>query len=137
MKKDIADKWIKALRSSKYKQGQYMLEYVDKKSTRYCCLGVLCDLYQQEQRAKKKKTLKSRLVNDCAYTYDRVVYGKDNFDHLPRAVQKWAGIKDSVGEFKFSNEDTMGYSSLAELNDQACYNFKQLAKFIESNYEHL
>lgn len=135
MNKKIADKWVKALRSGKYKQGQYMLEYVDNKSTKYCCLGVLCDLYQKEQKAKKKKTLKSKLSSNCDYKYDCVVYGKDNYNHLPHTVQKWAGMKDEVGEFELSDEETEGYSSLAELNDQACYNFKRIATFIEKNYD--
>lgn len=42
MKKSIADKWVKALRSGDYKQGTYRLH--NKKDNTYCCLGVLCDV---------------------------------------------------------------------------------------------
>ena len=40
MKKEIADKWVEALRSGKYKQGKSAL----KKDDSFCCLGVLCDI---------------------------------------------------------------------------------------------
>lgn len=42
MKKEIADKWIKALRSGKYKQGKEDLH--DSVHNTFCCLGVLCDI---------------------------------------------------------------------------------------------
>lgn len=38
MKKVIKQKWLKALRSGKYKQGNGKLRSKDN----YCCLGVLC-----------------------------------------------------------------------------------------------
>ena len=40
MKKEIADKWIAALRSGEYKQG--IGELHDTGNNSYCCLGVLC-----------------------------------------------------------------------------------------------
>jgi len=40
MKKNVAKKWVKALRSGKYKQSREML----KNSGGYCCLGVLCEI---------------------------------------------------------------------------------------------
>ena len=40
MDKKIKAKWIKALRSGKYKQGKQYL----KSRGRYCCLGVLCEV---------------------------------------------------------------------------------------------
>lgn len=50
--KTIWRKWSDALRSGKYKQGRgRLLSYKPKEyapaSRRYCCLGVLCDLYAQ------------------------------------------------------------------------------------------
>ena len=56
MKKRVLTKWLKALRSGKYKQGRGALCQIDKKGTEsFCCLGVLCDLYNKEQRRNKKK----------------------------------------------------------------------------------
>ena len=42
MKKSIADKWIRALRSGKYKQGTRVLH--NEGNNTYCCLGVLCKI---------------------------------------------------------------------------------------------
>lgn len=41
MKKSIAMKWVKALRSGKYKQGRKVLKNSEGK---YCCLGVMCEV---------------------------------------------------------------------------------------------
>lgn len=40
MKRELRDKWVAALRSGKYEQGQKTLV----RDNRYCCLGVLCDV---------------------------------------------------------------------------------------------
>jgi|SRR5712671_2579910 len=40
MNADIKVKWVAALRSGKYRQGEGYLQ----KDGRFCCLGVLCDL---------------------------------------------------------------------------------------------
>jgi hypothetical protein len=41
VKKDIAEKWVAALRSGEYKQCRHQLRtQVDE----YCCLGVLCEV---------------------------------------------------------------------------------------------
>lgn len=42
MNKKLKAKWVKALRSGKYKQGRGQL--YNPKTKRYCCLGVLCRL---------------------------------------------------------------------------------------------
>lgn len=42
MKKDIAIKWVEALRSGKYVQGHGQLH--NAQDNTYCCLGVLCDI---------------------------------------------------------------------------------------------
>lgn len=40
MKPEIKQKWVEALRSGKYAQGEGSLRHQDK----FCCLGVLCDV---------------------------------------------------------------------------------------------
>ena len=46
MKRDLCLKWIKALRSGIYQQGRGRLRlHLRGEGFRYCCLGVLCDLY--------------------------------------------------------------------------------------------
>ncbi|MFO0452755.1 MAG: hypothetical protein ACK52I_29555, partial [Pseudomonadota bacterium] len=57
MKKEIAKLWVAALRSGKYKQGRHALHSIKDNNETFCCLGVLCDIYQQDRRKKKKKGL--------------------------------------------------------------------------------
>ena len=45
MNKEWKEKWVTALRSGKYQQGQGVLRSKDDK---FCCLGVLCDLFAKE-----------------------------------------------------------------------------------------
>jgi hypothetical protein len=44
MKRDIAQKWVDALRSGEYEQTQQVLCRITEDGPRHCCLGVLCDL---------------------------------------------------------------------------------------------
>jgi hypothetical protein len=61
-------KWIKALRSGKYKQGEHKLKYTiknehGKNENRYCCLGVACELGIAKKRAHHKGQLKEQYVS--------------------------------------------------------------------------
>lgn len=44
MDKKLKTKWIKALTSGKYKQGQAVLKDYTVKGPEHCCLGVLCEV---------------------------------------------------------------------------------------------
>jgi len=49
MKTDLKEKWVAALRSDKYKQGDGHLRFIDHENvTTFCCLGVLCDVMGAE-----------------------------------------------------------------------------------------
>lgn len=53
MKKNIKKQWLAALNSGKYKQGQEELLYIDDDGDkRYCCLGVLCNLWAREKHKR-------------------------------------------------------------------------------------
>lgn len=52
MKKNIKKKWLAALESGKYKQGQRHLVYGEEPDKKYCCLGVLCHLWAKEKHKK-------------------------------------------------------------------------------------
>jgi len=48
---------------------------------------------------------------------------------------RWAGLKDDQGALKKPIEDEEGYhNSLIDLNDDAEYNFKQIAEVIEKQF---
>lgn len=111
MKKSIAMKWVKALRSGEYKQGRFNL----KTEKGYCCLGVLCEI------SKLSKFRKVR--NDTKFSYFNVA------GLLPSKVKNWAGMRSISGK---------GYKrlSLSRLND-AGTSFDKIANLIEKEYKDL
>lgn len=92
-KKDI-QKWITALRSGKYKQGQFRLQDDDT----YCCLGVSCMEFIPHSQLK--------LSINCAG--EKVMYGHTPMDQ-PNGP-RW--LKLIVSDFSIKTDMT-----LLELND--------------------
>lgn len=132
MRQNIMKKWVKALRSDKYKQGEGLLKQKNLKGDiEYCCLGVLCDLYNKEMKKNKKETLTETLSGDM-YIFNMEA------DILPKVVQNWAKMKDSVGTFQIlKDKDNIGkYVNLVDMNDSGC-SFKKIAKTIEKEWENL
>lgn len=127
MKKEIADRWVTALRSGEYKQIRGRL----KKDNGYCCLGVLCEVVSK----------------DLGIEFKKDSYNTINFDtetqFLPQKVIVHTGIKtrtalliDPIGLSEtevLRNNDT----ELTVLNDHFLYSFNQIADVIEQNYEQL
>ena len=143
MKQEVAQKWIKALRSEKYKQGRRALKYRDKGVVRHCCLGVLCELYQQEKKNKQQKPLKTTEVspqNACLFLElspsGRAVQFANDLAELPPSVAKWAGLHTYSGEFYGPVKGFRRIRSLAGLNDDGA-TFKQIADVIEKRYSDL
>lgn len=129
MRKDIAKKWVKALRNGKYKQGHtYLKQLYDRGEPKHCCLGVLCELYNDSMRKNHKKTLstkvRSKLGSDC------VVFNNKEGE-LPKVVMDWAGINDPIGRFVIDGEM---FGSLADMNDIG-KTFKTISNFIEKNVD--
>lgn len=105
MDKKIKEKWVKALRSKKYKQTRGSL----KDDSGYCCLGVLCDIHDQDQE------------NTETGWYDNFYFSNNQI--IPIEVKKWAKLD------KF-NPEIKGIP-LSEYNDCLCYSFKKIANLIE------
>ena len=112
MNPQIKQKWVSALRSGDYQQGQNYL----RTDNGFCCLGVLCDLYGKENNAEWN------LANN-GHNYEF----QDKESHLPSSVIEWAGVEDSnpyiIG----------GIGTLSGLNDKG-FTFNEIADLIE---EHL
>lgn len=114
MKKSVAVKWVKALRSGKYKKGRFQLRRNDNS---YCCLGVLCEV------------LKIPAVKDeLSYTY------LDNNAILPDVAVELAGMRSNCGELKTRYRDA---KDLATLNDRNTRSFRMIANCIEKNWKDL
>lgn len=130
MKKNIMKKWVKALRSDKFKQGTGTLKQFNSKGqAAHCCLGVLCELYNSEMKKNKKKTLSEKVIKGCDYIYGAVKFGTKTGD-LPVKVMKWSGMRTNIGVI-----DNENYSDLVYLNDTSGRNFKKIASVIEKNWE--
>jgi hypothetical protein len=105
MQKRNLKKWIKALRSGKYKQTREKL--CDDKRESFCCLGVLCDVL--------------KLPYTVNYDGQRAYYYSCSM--LPIVAVAMVGLSTSEGDF--------GSSSLINLNDKSKYSFKKIADVLE------
>lgn len=132
MKKEIAKKWIKALRSGKYTQGKnYLLHFNKKGEPKHCCLGVLCELYNDSMKKNHKKSLTIENITDLDDTFFVCFDGQG--EGLPKVVQEWAGMSDSTGHF---NDDKNREHCLADYNDTG-KKFDTISDIIEKNVENL
>ena len=119
MKKEIAEKWVAALRSGEYKQHRGGL--ANRKRTKHCCLGVLCETAIKEG-VEMLVEVRSEMPND--------MYFEDATGALPYSVQKWAGMKSSHGLLNDS-------LALTSINDELRKDFGFIADTIELRWEEL
>ena len=131
--KAVVRRWVKNLRSGQYKQGTGYLVTIEKGVDKFCCLGVLCDMAVRAKVISPPKEV-SESDGTRVYLYEETgIPWRDLLTtHLPKAVQKWAGMASGIGEF---SNPVSGKYSLAELNDSG-KTFKTIAK-VESNPEGL
>lgn len=126
-KKNIK-KWVEALRSRKYKQGQGSLKVNAADQTFHCCLGVACEVYTSDTGKGKWD-----VIGSSFRFFDRNSF---HASYLPPTVQEWLGI-DAVdptlktsGCIAKATELNDGYDTKSiEPND-----FDQIADAIERTY---
>lgn len=120
MKKNVMKKWVKALRSGEYAQGKLSLVRISNNGEhQFCCLGVLCNIMQEETGE-----LKVNRVNDN-FIFD------SNRHILPDSVKNWSDMKSHDGTTACSK-----MVSLIGLNDDG-KSFTEIADVIEENYKEL
>lgn len=119
MDANVKTQWVEALTSGDYQQGQGKLAYVDSQNkTRYCCLGVLCDL-----------AVKAGVIDEPEYDDDQHAAFYDGEGAiLPVRVYEWAGLANIHGD---PTEDKSYY--LPSKNDQGA-TFTEIAKIIQENF---
>lgn len=115
MNNRIKTKWIEALKSGDYKQGVHALKTNSEGEVKYCCLGVLCDLYAKENKKRWGKP------SNLYPTFMKQV------SVLPKEVMEWAGLEEESGTFRYKRRP----NSLMNLNDRERFSFKDIAKIIE------
>ena len=139
----VKTKWLSALRSGEYKQAHGSLEEIDEGGSRFCCLGVLCDLAAKEGIVVRAEREQSHIIDA---TYTSVT---DPFDYseavLPRAVRDWADLPSENPEVEITPEvaakidnsllyPAHEFTSLAEVNDETSIGFEGIAELIEANF---
>lgn len=107
--------WIDALRSGLYQQTVGHLNQGDN----YCCLGVACEVYQQE--VGDLTIVRSAIDGIRSYDGDPKL--------LPEKVRKWLGLTANDGAYE--------EGSLVSLNDSRGYSFEDIADLIETDPEGL
>lgn len=116
LREKLIKRWLKALRSGKYKQGRGQLVLQESDGKYYCCLGVVCE------EARKMGIYKT----DRAYR-ERV--------SLPEKISRILGLHSYSGGFMSDVRfQKMNYDRLDWLNDQGM-SFKKIADLIEKKFE--
>lgn len=125
-------KWLTALRSGDYKQGQLVLR---NNQNEYCCLGVLCDVLKDEIGGYWELIDRSYAFK---VTSDEATY--DTAGLLP-VVAGLTGM-GSLGQFSPSTKRAMNaspsratdHNSLSSLNDSSGMTFAEIADVIEKYF---
>ena len=130
MKIEIAKKWVRALRSGKYKQGTGVLEHVDNKGkSSFCCLGVLCKITKAPRKVQS--------IAAVPVPYKEVLYGNfnknddDDSTVLPISVKKKVGMHSVEGKLRLGPGKSKA-TDLTILNDDKKYTFDEIADCIDA-----
>jgi hypothetical protein len=105
MNQEIKAKWVAALRSGEYRQGQDQLRSFNDE---FCCLGVLCDLASKAGVGQWEDV-----------SHDRAFDGAKG--NISESVSKWSGLKRSF----------CTTTRLVNMNDDEGFNFIEIADYIE------
>jgi hypothetical protein len=123
MERQLRDKWITALRSGQYQQGQSYL----KSNGAYCCLGVLCEIAGHEAAEHSPDGIVGFLTTH-AYPDDEPASefaGPDGREESTATLSH--RMLEELGLTGFNQDD------LIEMNDTEAKNFDEIADWIEGN----
>jgi hypothetical protein len=111
-------KWLRALKSGKYKQGKNYLAQNTKVGWRHCCLGVACEVLGVPGVTKSVSGL------------DRKVFGGDT-SYAPDSVVCQLKLFDKYGTL---DADVSG-GDLVTVNDESHRGYAPIIKLIEESPE--
>jgi hypothetical protein len=140
MIKEIADRWVEALRSGNYPQGRWELHTDD---DRYCCLGVLCELAVRDMVISPpvKMSFRHWYAGETKVPPPVVWQWAGMFDGLARTVTHRM-LKEKFGDkiasplYPDNGEGDNVTFNLASLNDSGVP-FTVIADIIEEYWEDL
>jgi hypothetical protein len=109
MDQEVKTRWVEALHSGKYTQGQTKLRntrYDDNDS--FCCLGVLCDVLKVSCRSDRGMNY---------YQFGEEYYPSESHEEVPA---KFCGLTDD------------NINTLINMNDSSSKSFTEIANYIET-----
>src|SRR4029077_12689635 len=102
MNKENMNKWIEALRSGTYKQGNMYLHMCTEDGVhKYCCLGVACEV-----AIENGVEISTRLRNHLVSGGTQKIYDEET-STLPDSVVEWLGLAYRGGEYLIDHLITM------------------------------
>jgi hypothetical protein len=112
MNPDLKKRWVAALRSGEYEQGEGLLSYTETASgiTYYCCIGVLCDILKDESD-----------LFAVSYFINKVNYYGYSYNTLSEEQREYVKILSPI------------MKELIDLNDNQLATFNEIADYIEEN----
>jgi len=111
LEKEFAQKWVDALKSGKYQQGEGYLEDSD---GQYCCLGVACRMNHP------RVDLKHKFFIDAS---------KKSKEYISKSLEK-----NMPALLRGIDIDQSFVQKVSKMNDDGC-SFIQIAYWIEKNVE--
>lgn len=126
---DIQERWLQALESGNYRQGTGYLKKWDRcngsgeKESSYCCLGVACEIFQEETNTKQE-------ASDSGIEF----LFNDMRSMMPASVMEYLGLRTAFGNLEEKRNCVNYNDSLAEMNDKGVQ-FKEIAAYIRANPE--
>jgi hypothetical protein len=136
----IKTQWLEALRSGQYIQGIRSLRHINNSEKnqpdKFCCLGVLCDLYAQAHPNDLGWGPQTAFYNVPFLTrFDDEDEVHKSMSYLPVRVRDWAGLDNINPKVRVNLTSPHGVpyedeTNLSKLNDDGwCFN--QIADVIE------
>lgn len=115
-------RWVRALRSGEYKQGQgFLRQTLNNGELLYCCLGVLCELYSREYGNYHFEPPKVPGSGDLFMGVNNV---------LPEPIRKWAKLPSPLGLPMYTHAPNGVLKFLTNINDEQ-FDFQTIADWIE------
>lgn len=132
-------RWLKALRSGKYRQGRRKLRQPDLEGECFCCLGVLCEILVEDKILRRSETRGDEYVSvKRGESFGGVPDTEDlpqDFVELFNYSLSSLGPDNHVLQFNPFVELPGSTETLTGLNDYNGENFEGIADWIELSVE--
>jgi hypothetical protein len=125
---ELLERWITALRSGAYEQGRMSLR--ERSGERYCCLGVLCDVYNPELW-QWHHNYGWVYHEDEGVRSDGVVSEGMTNTLPPRYIRDELGLQNNV---VYEGEHLILSHVLTQMNDFESRDFNEIADYLEWSY---